>query len=161
MQRRAALVAVAGLAFVVSHALAKPNQPHELSEYEVDVDVVGDVDGTNPAPQKVLQDTIWIADWSFDTGAPCSEAEWVHVDNRILNDGTSYWHAQVAADFPAQTSGMAGNVYALGYHDNACCEGASGYASDWYQAYRAPSGVYVLRLVHGAEVESAKFVMMR
>ena len=126
MQRRAALVAVAGFAFIVSHALAKPNQPHELSEYEVDVDVVGDVDGTNPAPQKVLQDTIWIADWSFDTGAPCSEAEWVHVDNRILNDGTSYWHAQVAADFPAQTSGMAGNVYALGYHDNASVRARAG-----------------------------------
>jgi hypothetical protein len=138
MSRGTTLVVIASLAFTASHAIALPrSQSPQLSEYEDEVDIVGDVDGTNPAPQKVLQDTTWIADWSFDTAAPCSAPGWVHVDNHILNDGTSYWHTHGAADFPAQTSGMAGTVYALGYHDNACCVDASGYASDWYQAYRA------------------------
>ena len=139
MSRGTTLVVIASLAFSAPHAIALPrSQPHELSEYEVEVDVVGDVDGTNPAPQKAAQnDTTWIADWSFDTSAPCSEAGWVHVDNHILNDGVSYWHTHGAADFPAQASGMAGTVYAVGYHDNPCCVDASGYANDWYQAYRA------------------------
>ncbi len=127
---------LAGLSVLAELALARP-PAHEVAEPEIEVDAVGDVDGTNPAPQKALQDTIWIADWSFDTGAPCSEEGWVHVDNYILNDGVSYWHSHGATDFPAQTSGMTGNVYALGYHDEPCCEAASGYASDWYQGYRA------------------------
>ncbi len=138
MQRHWSIVgwSLASLALLAELALARP-PAHEVAEPEIDVDVIGDVDGTHPAPQKALQDTIWIADWTFDGDGVCTEAGWVHVDNHILNDGTSYWHSHVAADFPAQTSGMAGNVYAVGYHNNACCESANGYANDWYQGYRA------------------------
>ncbi len=140
MQRHWSLFAssLASLALLAELVLARPQDPaQEVAEPEIEVDVVGDVDGTHPAPQKALQDTIWIADWTFDGDGGCTEAGWIHVDNHILNDGTSYWHSHVATDFPAQTSGMAGNVYAVGYHDNLCCEDANGYASDWYQGYRA------------------------
>jgi DNA repair protein RecO (recombination protein O) len=47
-------------------------------------DLVGDVDGTLPVAGKVLQDTVWIADWSFD-GASCNSTGWTKLDNRILN----------------------------------------------------------------------------
>ncbi|HZM15666.1 MAG TPA: hypothetical protein VFE28_06660, partial [Candidatus Krumholzibacteria bacterium] len=104
-----------------------------MSEPEVEVDLIGDVDGTNPAPQKALQDTVWIADWTFDTGAPCSEAGWTHVDNHILNDGVQYWHLETG--FTTAT-GMAGNSFAVGYHGNVCCTDSDGYDNDWYQGIR-------------------------
>ncbi len=140
MHRHLSLLAssLASLSLLAEPVIARPRSPtHEIAEPELEVDVIGNVDGTSPETQKALQDTVWIADWTFDSGGACTEAGWVHVDNHILNDGVSYWHPHLAADFPPQTSGMAGNVYAVGYHDNPCCEDASGYATDWYQGYRA------------------------
>jgi len=135
---RISIACLCSLLLVAGAVFARPvDKLQQVSEPDVEVDVVGDVDGTNPAPQKALQDTTWIADWSFDTGAPCSEAGWVHVDNHILNDGVNWWHSHLAADFPAQTTGMTGNVYAVGYHNNLCCDNSSGYMTDWYQGYRA------------------------
>ena len=50
-------------ALVAGTAWARPSDPPpEVSEPEVEVDLIGDVDGTNPAPQKALQDTVWLAD---------------------------------------------------------------------------------------------------
>ncbi len=137
MQRHWGFVcsSLASLSLFAGLVLARPQDPaHEIVEPEAEVDVVGDVDGTSPAPQKALQDTTWIADWSFDTGAPCDETDWEHVDGYILNDGISYWH--IETEFTT-TTGMAGNSLAVGYHDNACCAGADGYANDWYQGIRA------------------------
>lgn len=122
------------LLLVAGAVFARPaSQVQQVSEPDVEVDIVGDVDGTNPAPQKALQDTVWIADWTFDTGAPCSEAGWTHVDNHILNDGIEYWHMETGF---TSAAGIAGNSWAVGYHNNQCCTDTDGYDNDWYQALR-------------------------
>ena len=119
---------------VAGTAWGRPSGPaQELAEPEIEVDLVGDVDGTNPLPQKALQDTIWIAEWTFDTGAPCSETGWTHVDNHILNDGVQFWHIETG--FTTAT-GMAGNSFAVGYHANVCCADSDGYDNNWYQGVR-------------------------
>jgi hypothetical protein len=115
-------------------AMARPAvQVHEIAAPEVEQDLVGDVDGTQPASQKALQDTVWIADWTFDAGAACDETGWIHADNHILNDGSNDWHIETGFTTPA---GIAGMSAAVGYHDNVCCAGPDGYANDWYQAIR-------------------------
>ncbi|UCE01514.1 MAG: T9SS type A sorting domain-containing protein [Candidatus Latescibacterota bacterium] len=106
-------------------------QLHEFAEPQVDVDRVGDIEGTMPAPQKVLQDTIWIADWTFDEGGDCVDTGWTHVDNHILNDGVEYW--DVTLDFDGD-GGITGDAAALGYQNNPCCEEPNGYDNNWYQA---------------------------
>ncbi len=60
---------------------------HEIAEPGAYVDILGDPEGTEPAPQKALQDTVWIAEWDFDFGFPCTDAGWLRVDNHVLNDG--------------------------------------------------------------------------
>jgi len=106
---------------------------HQLAMPEVEVDVVGDRDGTFPVPQKALQDTIWIADWSFDSAIPCMSPGWTVVDNRILNDGMVHW--RIAADHTG-VGGISGNAATLGYQDSPCCTAPDGYDNDWYQAIR-------------------------
>ena len=64
-------------------------------------------------PQRTLQDTVWIADWSFD-GAGCLGSGWVTYDNRILNDGSNYW--SVNGNF-AGTGSIVGNAAVLAKHD--------------------------------------------
>jgi flagellar hook capping protein FlgD len=124
------LLLVAGL------ASARPaKQLQELAVPETDVDLVGDVDGTNPAPQKVLQDTIWIADWTFDGGAPCNNTGWLHADNHILRDATQYWY--ISGSYTGVRT-ITGNAAVLGYVNNNCCEDLNGYDNDWYYGIRIP-----------------------
>ncbi len=118
---------------VATTGSARPPIAQEVSEPEVEFDRVGDEGRIHTPPQKVLQDTVWIADWTFDPGGPCSAAGWVHVDNHILNDGANYWHIESTFTSPA---GIAGNSAAVGYHGNLCCVQPDGYANDWYQAIR-------------------------
>ena len=107
-----------------------------VSEPEVEVDRVGDVDGTAPEPQKAMQDTVWIADWNFDVGfSSCNGTGWTHVDNHILNDGVSYWHIETGYETAA---GMTGKSFAVGYHGSVCCADADGYDNNWYQGIRIP-----------------------
>ncbi len=106
---------------------------HELSIPDIEVDVVGDVDGTHPAPQKVLQDTVWIADWTFDATFPCDDSGWMRVDNRILNDGVVHW--RVTGAFTG-TGGISGNAATLGYNATPSCIVPNGYANNWHQAIR-------------------------
>ena len=77
-------VTFCGALLFAGAVVAKPTQQYHFASEVGEVDAVGDVDGTAPAPSKVLQDTIWIADWSFDSGATCVSTGWVKVDNRIL-----------------------------------------------------------------------------
>jgi hypothetical protein len=123
------------LLLVAGVASARPAQLHEIAAPETDVDLVGDVDGTNPAPQKVLQDTIWIADWSFDGGAPCSSTGWLHADNHILRDATQYWY--ITGSYTGVRT-ITGNAAAVGYVNNTCCEDLNGYDNDWYYGIRIP-----------------------
>jgi hypothetical protein len=133
MKRSVFLVLLAGL-LLPHDATSEPVRGiHEFSEPQVELDTVGRFDGT-PPPQKVLQDTTWIADWTFDApNGECTDEGWEHVDNHVLNDGVVYW--EVTAGF-AGTGGIVGQSAALGYHDNFCCEEPNGYDNDWYQAIR-------------------------
>ena len=119
------IVAATSLSFACPTAARPASPAHELSETAVEIDVVGNVEGA--AAQKILQDTIWIASWSFDTGTPCDDTGWIKVDNRILNDGAVYWH--IESNF-AGTGGIVGQAAAVGYHGNHCCV-QHGYDGDW------------------------------
>ena len=122
------------LLLVTAVASAKPaTQVHQISEPQIDIDIIGDVDGTNPAPQKVLQDTVWIAEWTFDTGAPCDFSGWEKVDAYVANDGVTYW--DIDATFGG-VGAIAGDAAALGYENDLCCDEPNGYDNDWYHAIR-------------------------
>jgi len=83
-----------------------------------------DADGI-PRAGNVLQDTIWIADWSFEG---CSSTGWVHYDGRILNDGSNYW--SVSTDFAGGGGGIITNRAAvLRKHD--LCWSQDGYGNAW------------------------------
>jgi len=64
----ASLAALCAAMLFTSIVAAKPAQQHHLVNETGEVDAVGDIDGTGPAPSKVLGDTIWVADWTFDAG---------------------------------------------------------------------------------------------
>jgi hypothetical protein len=104
------MILVAGL------VAAKPAQnPVELMPVEdSETYLVGDVEGNNPAPAKALQDTIWIADWTFDAGVVCTTTGWINYDFRILNDGLNYW---VINNAFADTGGIDGDAIMLRNHD--------------------------------------------
>lgn len=95
MSLRPLLLAFPILAFAVT---VRPSWAlPQLATSEIEVDAVGDVDGPHARAQKALQDTIWIADWSFDFAMPCDDFGWQRVDNRILNDGIVHW--QITGSF--------------------------------------------------------------
>jgi hypothetical protein len=85
----------------------------------------GDTFAMPGLPQRALQDTVWIADWSFD-GAGCVSTAWTKYDNRILNDGSNYW--SVNSNFSGAGS-IAGNAAVLAKHDLAWAR--DGYGNDW------------------------------
>ena len=148
------LAALANLLLASPLAFARP-QPRttEWAEPEVEVDVVGDVEGTEPTARKAQQDTTWIASWPFESGSPCVPTGWTIVDNRVINDGTVYWH--IEAGYSSST-GIAGNAAAMGAHDNGCCVDPDGYGNDWYQAIRARyTGSATLSLDYMVDTEPA------
>ena len=92
-----------------------------------EVDVVGEI-GADGLPQKAQQDTVWIADWSFDSGSGCTSAGWVVWDNRILNvhNDAEYWH--VDNRFAGQGGVIANRAAILSKHD--LCWAQDGYGND-------------------------------
>ena len=83
------LMLIAGLAVATPTSIPQEVSPEDIGE----VDAVGIVDGTQSLPAKALQDTIWIADWTFDApDGSCDDTGWTKIDNRILNDGSNYWY---------------------------------------------------------------------
>ena len=82
------------LAAILRHSTgeARPLNPPQLSRDSPEVRRDPDVSREIPTGSGVLEDTIWIADWSFDTtSGECTDAGWARYDNRILNDGSDYW----------------------------------------------------------------------
>jgi hypothetical protein len=141
------VVSFCASALVAALVVAKPGakQRHQLSSPDTYVDVVGDVDGTNPAPQKVIQDTVWIADWTFDTGA-CDGSlpvGWHKGDNYIRDGHGQYepglsnpveWTVDNAHDL---TGGITGNAARAGYINDVCAvDQAGGYYNGMYQGLR-------------------------
>jgi hypothetical protein len=83
--------------------------------------------GYKPAAATALQDTLWIADWTFDApGGGCTETGWMHYDNRIRNDGSNYWTVNSAF---AGSGGILGNAAVLRKHDLGWAR--DGYGNDW------------------------------
>ena len=67
--RGLALGGFCSILLLAAIAIAKPVQlpPQQFTTDAVQPDIVGPVDGmAQAAPSKVLADTVWIADWSFD-----------------------------------------------------------------------------------------------
>ena len=97
--------------------------------------------GTTPVAGKVSQDTIWIADWSFDApDGSCTSEGWVVYDNRILNDGSNYW--QVTTDFAGGGGGtITGSAAALRHQDPCAGSFCEAYGIHWdYSIILAYSG---------------------
>jgi len=113
------------LILVASLAWAAPKEPATFTPIEVDEDVN---DPSADRAGKVLQDTVWIADWSFDPG--CNSSGWVKFDERILNDGSNYWG--VTTDFASAGSGTITNAAAaLRLHDLCGSTCGGGYGDNW------------------------------
>jgi hypothetical protein len=96
-------------------------------------DVVSDgALGLLPTVSKTLQDTIWLADWDFETGpGACVSTGWMHYDNRVLNDGGLYWSTSPAFD---ALPGIDGRAAVLrGFRS---CWADTGYGNDWDQSLR-------------------------
>jgi hypothetical protein len=111
----AALVAW-GSGFDASPAVAAPAPPAEIAAESTDEDLVS---RSTPSVSKALQDTVWIAEWSFDApGGGCTEAGWVKWDNRILNvhEDSEFWHVDNRFDGFGPISGRA----AILSHHNLC-----------------------------------------
>lgn len=81
---------------------------------------------------QAVQDTQWIADWSFDGGNPCDPMGWTAVDLRgpAPQPQPVYW--SVGSDFGG-IGGISGNAAILTHHD-LCWVIPDGYGNDWYQA---------------------------
>ena len=115
------------LVLVASAAAAEPNREiHEFTPIEAAADWN---DATTPVAGKALQDTVWIADWSFDApDGSCTSEGWVPHDNRILNDGSNYW--SVNTGYAGAGSGrITGNAAILKKHD--LCWVQDGYGNNW------------------------------
>ena len=104
-------------------AVGKSKQ--SISPIKTESGLVGDVDGTEAVPSKALQDTVWIADWTFDSGAACTSTGWGRHDLRILNNGTNYW---VVNNSFADSFGISGNAVMLRGHN--ICWSRDGYPND-------------------------------
>src|SRR5262249_13817418 len=63
------------LAAVLAAAVVRGAAParYEVASPDIEPDVVGPLQAV---AAKALEDTIWIADWSFDAGANCTDAGW-------------------------------------------------------------------------------------
>jgi hypothetical protein len=119
------LVAAAALAAWATGAAARPAEPPRLA-HPNQLDLAGAPAGTAPVAGKAAQDTVWIADWSFDEGSPCTSTGWEKYDNRIQNDGTNYWCVSAAYDTCAT---LTGNAARLARHD--LCWARDGYGNNW------------------------------
>lgn len=79
---------------------------------------------------KVLADTTWIADYTFDTPPPppgvCNSSGWTHYDHRILYDGTNFWTVDNRFDLIGAFTGKAA---VLSKHD--LCWSRDGYGNEW------------------------------
>jgi hypothetical protein len=119
-----ALILVAGAALAKPLPTRQEFAPGEALENGL----VGEVDGRYPLPAKAAEDTVWIADWSFDAAnGGCDDTGWTKIDNRILNDGSNYWHIDTTFN---GTNGIVDNAAILSKHD-LCWVSTSGYGNMW------------------------------
>ena len=85
---------------------------------------------TTPVASKVYQDTIWIADWSFDLpGGGCTDDGWVKWDLHVYNDGSNYW--QVSTDYSGTGGGRITNAAAVLRKHDLCWVAPDGYGNYW------------------------------
>ena len=118
------LVVAAGPAVI--HAVTAQDALHVTAPDVGEVDAVGEI-GADGLPQKAMQDTVWIADWSFDSPSGCTSAGWVVWDNHILNihNDSEFWHIDNRF---AGTGPIVGRAAVLSKHD--LCWGNDGYGND-------------------------------
>ncbi len=107
--------------------------------------------GGFPRAGNVAQDTIWIADWSFDPA--CTSTGWVKYDARILNDGSNYWG--LTSDFAGAGGGtITGRAAVLRKHD--LCWSQDGYGNSWDYSiilkYSGSSATLAFKYVADSEV---------
>ncbi len=123
----AAAILFASLPLLARAALAvRSAEPLEQTPEVSEVDAIGDPEAP-PTAAKVLGDTVWIADWTFDTaGGACTDAGWVKSDNYILNDGSNYWSIDNRL---SGVGGISWHAAILSRHN--LCWPHDGYGNNW------------------------------
>lgn len=97
------------------------------------VEIVQETQDSDPAlavrPMHVsgtLQDTVWIADWSFENPiGRCVDDGWERVDLRTRNDGSNHWSVE---------EGYGNGTFAAVLRHHDLCWARDGYGNDWDQS---------------------------
>jgi len=131
---------------------AKPPQERTSSMPVEESEITGG--DTAPVAAKVLQDTIWIADWNFDApNGSCTSDGWVVYDNRILNDGSNYW--QVTTDYAGAGSGTITGAAAALRRRDICNVSCDAYGGNWDYSivleYSGPTATLAFKYVSNSE----------
>jgi hypothetical protein len=103
------------------------SKPTLISRQE-DPDRLSEGAGMMSAPTKVLADTIWIADWTLDSG---TAPGWTAIDNRILNNGQTYWSTSSRYAGTGEVVGKAAVLRAF-----MPCWTDTGYGNNWDQSLK-------------------------
>ncbi len=133
----AAGVAVAAAFHASSPAWAvAPVVRHEITSTTSAIDAAGMTGDRGPS--KALDDTTWIADWSFDgPGGTCVSAGWTAYDAYVQNDGSNFWVID------NRFSGTCGSSKASVLSKHDLCWPHDGYGNDWDYSivlkYQAPA----------------------
>src|SRR5262245_37998355 len=120
----AALAAI-GWSFGSSLAMAVPTEGHRFAAESTDEKLVSP---STPVVSKALQDTVWIADWTFDaSGGGCTYTGWVAWDNilRNVHNDADFWHVDNRF---AGIGGISGRAAILSHHN--LCWARDGYGND-------------------------------
>src|SRR5262245_23367299 len=97
-------------------AFAAPPEPSMFTTPVTEIDAVGDPSESPLAAKTLQSDTVWIADWSFDTpGGGCTSAGWVVYDFRVKDFVSNYW--VVDNRFNGLGGVISGKSAILGKHD--------------------------------------------
>jgi hypothetical protein len=104
----------------------KPTGPDGTTSPDTSI-AWGDLEEGAPLVARALDDTTWIADWSFDPS--CASPGWVAVDNRKPFDGSNYWCISAAYNDSGGAGHIVNKAAVLKKHD--LCFVQDGYGNRW------------------------------
>ena len=89
-----------------------------------------------PSAQKIStasSEADWFVEWTFEGGGLCNDSGWEAFDNRILNDGNTYWTVDSSFD---GIGNVTLNAIVLTSVSSCWVLTDGGYGNDWYQGLR-------------------------